>query len=73
VTDSQDRIERVLDIWKRANDALKEFQKRPRIDARAVPNNALLCIDRPTSREHDMFTVPWVNGRGDRVTLELPA
>jgi hypothetical protein len=73
VTDSQDRIERVLDVWKRANDALREFQKRSRIDVRPVPNNALLCIDRPTWRERDMFTVPWINGRGERVTLELPA
>ncbi len=73
VTDSQDRIARVLKVWKRANDALKDFQKQTRAQVRPVPNNVLLCIDRPTLRKHDIFTVPWVNGRGDRVTLDLPA
>jgi hypothetical protein len=73
VTDSHDRIEHVLAVWKRANEALKAFQKRSGIDVRAVPNNVLHCIDRATLREHDMFTVPWTNGNGDRVMLDLPA
>ena len=72
VTDSRDRIERVLAVWKRANEALKEFQRQSRIDIRPVPNNVLLCIDRPTLRASDIFTVPWVNGRGDWVTIDLP-
>jgi hypothetical protein len=73
VTDSEDRIERVLEVWKRANDALKAFQKQSRIQVRPVSNNVLLCIDRPTLRAGDIFTVPWVNGRGERISLDPPA
>jgi hypothetical protein len=73
VTDSQTRIDNVLPIWKRANDALKEFQRQSHLPVRPVPNNVLLCIDRPTLRASDIFSVPWVNGRGDRVTIDLPA
>jgi hypothetical protein len=72
VTDSQTRIDNVLPIWKRANDALKDFQRQSHIEVRPVPNNVLLCIDRPTLRPSDIFSVPWVNGRGERVTLDLP-
>jgi hypothetical protein len=73
VTTSQDRIEHILPIWKRANDALKQFQKQAQIEVRAVPNNVLLCVDRPTLRPSDIFSVPWTNGRGDRVMLDLPS
>jgi hypothetical protein len=72
VTDSRARIERVQSVWKQANEALKEFQKQSHIEVRPVPNNVLLCIDRPTLRNGDIFTVPWTNGRGDRVTIDLP-
>jgi hypothetical protein len=73
VTNSRDRIDHVLPIWKRANDVLKEFQKQSQIEVRAVPNNVLLLVDRPTLRPSDIFSVPWTNGRGDPVALELPA
>jgi hypothetical protein len=71
VTNSRDRIDHILPIWKRANDVLKEFQKQAQIEVRAVPNNVLLCVDRPTLRPSDIFSVPWTNGRGDQISLEL--
>jgi hypothetical protein len=73
VTDSQKRIERVRSVWQQANEVLKEFQRASHLGVRPVPHNVLLCIDRPTLRAGNIFTVPWVNGRGERVTLDLPA
>lgn len=72
VTSSQERIKHALEIWRLANEALKEFQKQSNLEIRGVPNNVLHCIDRPTLRAGDIFTVPWVNGRGDRVTIDPP-
>jgi hypothetical protein len=72
VTDSEDRIKHVQEIWKHANDALKEFQKQAGIDVRPVANNVLLCITRPVLRAGTIFTVPWTNGRGDKVTIDIP-
>jgi hypothetical protein len=73
VTDSQTRITHAREIWRLANEALKAFQKQSGIEVRAVPSNVLHCIERPTLRAHDMFSVPWVNGRGDRVTIDIPS
>jgi hypothetical protein len=72
VTDSRARIERAQSVWKHANEALKEFQRQSRLPVRPVPNNVLLCIDRPTLRAGDIFSVPWTNGRGDQVTIDVP-
>jgi hypothetical protein len=72
VTDSDDRIKHVQEIWQLANDALKAFQKQSGIDVRPVANNVLLCIKRPVLRAGTIFTVPWVNGRGDKVTIDIP-
>jgi hypothetical protein len=72
VTDSQERIENMLLMWKQANEALKEFQRQSDLEIRAVPKNVLHCIDRPTLRAGSIFTVPWRNGRGEEVTIPLP-
>lgn len=72
VTDSQARINHVLEIWKLANGVLKEFQKQSGLESRGVPNNVLQCVARPTLRAGSIFSVPWVNGRGDEVTLDPP-
>jgi hypothetical protein len=73
VTNSQTRIEHAREIWKLANEALKAFQKQSGIEVRAVPSNVLNCVVRPALRASDIFSVPWVNGRGDRVTIEIPS
>jgi hypothetical protein len=73
VTNSRDRIDHILPIWKRANDVLKDFQKRSQLPVRPVPNNVLLCVDRPTLRPRDIFSVPWINGCGDHIALEHAA
>lgn len=70
-TDSQTRIQNLLVMWKRANDALIEFQKQSQLEIRAVPNNVFLCVARPNLRAGTIFTVPWTNGRGDQVMLDL--
>jgi hypothetical protein len=67
VTDSQTRIKHAREIWTLANDALKEYQKQSGIEVRAVPNNVLNCVVRPTLRASDMFTVPWRNVSDHRV------
>jgi hypothetical protein len=72
VTDSDERIKRIQEIWQLANNALKEFQKHSGVDVRPVANNVLLCIKRPVLRAGTIFTVPWTNGRGDKVTIDIP-
>jgi hypothetical protein len=72
VTDTQARIKHVLEIWKLANEALKEFQKQSQLEVRAVPNNVLHAVVRQNLRAKDIFTVQWTNGRGDQVTIDLP-
>jgi hypothetical protein len=72
VTDSQTRINHAVDIWKLANDALKEYQKQSGIQVRAVPNNVLNCVVRPTLRASDMFSVSWTNGGGREVFITPP-
>ena len=72
VTDSHKRIQRALEIWKLANDVLKAFQKQSQLAIRAVPNNVLHCVVRPSLRNGTIFTVPWVNGRGEQVTIDHP-
>jgi hypothetical protein len=72
VTDSQTRIKHAVEIWQLANDVLKAFQKQSGIEIRAVPNNVLNCVVRPTLRASDMFTVPWTNGRDEEVFITPP-
>jgi hypothetical protein len=72
VTDSDDRIKHVQEIWQLANDKLKEYQKQAGIDVRPVAHNVLHCVTRQTLRAGTIFTVPWTNGRGDKVTIDLP-
>ena len=72
VTDSQARLQHALDVWRLANEVLTEFQKESQVEVRTVPNNVLLCTQRRVLRAHDIFTTPWINGRGDEVTLDPP-
>jgi hypothetical protein len=72
VTDSDTRIENLRAMWKRANEVLMEFQKQSGLEVHAVGNNVLLCVTRSTLRPGTIFSVPWVNGRGDEVMLDSP-
>jgi hypothetical protein len=66
VTNSTKRAEHMLAAYELVNGELKAA------GLRTCPANVFLFIDRPTLREGDIFTVPWINGRGDTVTIDLP-
>jgi hypothetical protein len=72
VTGSPKRVAHMVELWDLANSALKAFQKAGGLEPKGCPKNVFLFIDRPTLRQHTLFTAPWVNARGESVTIAPP-
>jgi hypothetical protein len=73
VTDSKKRAEHMVDVFELANQELKALQKRQGVRADGCPPNVFLFTDRPTLRAGNIFTTPWLNGRGESRHIELPS
>jgi hypothetical protein len=73
VTDSKKRAEHMVDVFDLANRELKALQKRQGLKPDGCPPNVFLFTDRPTLRSGNIFTTPWLNGRGETRQIEPPS
>jgi hypothetical protein len=72
VTNSRERAVHMSEMYAAANEELKAQQSRSGRKPNGCPPNVFMFIERQTLRPSDIFSVEWLNGKGELKMIERP-